>query len=202
MKRTDREELLIKNVATADQAWRDAKRNALERAKEAALAEIDDFRERRDLAVRTAIDGGVKGAWLLQRHTGLHTTDPNTLRAALATTEHTAPAVEGAVEQVSAYLPVTYASVGERVTVTLTDFVLAEACALNDFTVEEAKRHGLDSAEFDVVQHENGHQYLDPISGDFLANLGKRHPVTVWAHKNEATVIEAHTRNTTPAFSH
>lgn len=74
-------------VSQADLDWRDAKRDAHERARRAADDEIAQKRAIRDAAVRSAVDAGLPLIELRRKHQGLHTTNAQTVLDSLARTE-------------------------------------------------------------------------------------------------------------------
>lgn len=74
-------------VTQADLDWRDAKRDAHERARQAADQEIAQKLAIRDAAVRRAVDAGVPLVEFRRKGQGLHTSHQGTVLDALARTE-------------------------------------------------------------------------------------------------------------------
>lgn len=74
-------------VTQADLDWREAKRDAHERARRAADAEIAQKLQIRDAAVRKAVDSGLPLVELRRKGQGLHTSHQSTVLESLARTE-------------------------------------------------------------------------------------------------------------------
>jgi hypothetical protein len=81
-KLSPKQEMILRAVATAQKALRDAKHDALKRAQQIAEHEVEEFSRARDHAVKIALDAGVPKAQI--GRIGLGTTDHNTMKRIIA----------------------------------------------------------------------------------------------------------------------
>lgn len=84
MKLNDKQAMHVRNVKIVDDQWRNAKRDAISRARTAAEKEVADYLAARDHEVRLAFEAGVPQLQISRD--GLRTTSPIAVRESLART--------------------------------------------------------------------------------------------------------------------
>ena len=170
----------IANVRTARTALRNAKAYSEARAKEIVVEEIGGYQAALDHEVRLAFTAGVPKAQI--RRDGLGTTDSKTLEDILKRTEGAAAALAGKLE--TDPLAHRYAFTAPDVlTVTLAGQTLGEAGERVDHVGEIPT-----SAEFQVLERDDGSLYLKTITPAHDADFNK-HPIVTWGREHEAEAL-------------
>lgn len=197
MKLTATHEMHLRNIHTADQAWRKAKVSADERAKAIAAEEIRSYLSAVDHEVRLAKEAGVPAVRI--RVDGLGSQSPLKLRESLARTEKSSV---GLAEKLSADpLAERYSREGSDLVITLDGEALKDAAYEEDWSFAAAKEAGVDTARFKIETRGDGSHYLAvrfhdvlPKNVPFLQEFGKVHPVIAWAQvpANEAEALAWH----------
>jgi hypothetical protein len=179
----------LKNVKTANEAWRSAKRNAVARARIVADEEIRSYQAAMDHEVRLAFEAEVPK--LRIGRDGLGTSDPKTLEDSLSRT--VAVAAERAAKIATDPLAERYAfdETTGVLTVTLDGQTLDAAAEAQGWASETAAQAGVTSAEFQMMTRDDGSHYIAPLSPSFIDSHSLAHPVIAWAYeaKNEAEAL-------------
>lgn len=177
---TPKQEMHVKNVQIASDAYKRAKAHAIERARRIAMQEISDYQAKLDLEVRLAFEAGVSKRRIGEE--GMGTSAGKTVLDSLARTEESAEAI------VTSFDPLAdrYSLNDERtvLTVTLDGPEFDQACRDEEWAPEEARSLGFHEAFFTV---DGG--VLTPASSDFMPEHGRRHPVVVWVLHNDAEAL-------------
>lgn len=181
MNLTPKQELHLRHVKAANTAYREAKRDAMTRARILAAQEVADYQLAMDREVRLAMEAGVPNNQIYR--SGLGTSNSNTFHESLA---RTASAQNGPLARRDAD-PLTgrylYDETAGQLTVTLTGEAFDSAARELDWDAAQAIAEGLNSAVFDVSAGQlspTATGLLLPNNADWLPEFGNRHPVIVW----------------------
>jgi hypothetical protein len=162
------QQLHLRNVHTTNTAYRNAKRDALLRAKEIAAEEIAGYLNARNLEVRLAYEAGIPKSQIGRE--GMGTSDPKTVEDALNATQRSVD-----VELESAPLSGPSFTRNDDRTITLTLHGQAFEAACREFGWDSGKAPNswaLDAEGYPIAET------------DFIPEIGKRHPVGAWAVRN------------------
>lgn len=181
---TDRQKLNLTLVNSADQRWRDARRNLEEQVRQEVKERSRYLLDTRNDAALLAHESGIPVTQIAQK--GLGTKNTKAARDAIAYATYRRSA-----RTTSEVAPSRY-SRGEQegdLVVTLTGTELFEACRDQFCSVDKALAAGADTALFRVVVPETGSsEVLVAATESFVPELEKPHPVVAWgrAHTSEA----------------
>lgn len=181
---TAQQKLNLTLVRSADERWRDARRNLEEQVREEVKERSRYLLDARNEATLLAHESGISVTQIAQ--VGLGTKNTKAARDALAYATYARSA-----RTTSEVAPSRY-SRGEEVgdlVITLTGTELFEACRDQFCSVDKARAAGVDTALFRVVAPETGGDVvLVAATESFVAELERPHPVVAWgrAHASEA----------------
>lgn len=183
------QEMHLRNVRTARNAYLVASKDSLARAREIAAREVLTFQAAMDHEVRLAFEAGVKKTPL--REIGMGTKAPKTLEDSLARTAKAAVVVVEKIETDPFAARYAWDEANEQLIVTLAGLDLELAATAQDWTAESATEAEVNFAEFEIDHTPAGDPILSPLEDDYLPGYGKRHPIVVWAQDadNEAEAL-------------
>jgi hypothetical protein len=177
-----KQQVHMKNVQIANIAWRDVKRDAAARAKLIAAEEVSGYQAAMDHQIRVAYESGISKLRL--RTEGLISKDSKGLEASLARTAPAAAALANKLIRDPYAGRYRWDAEAERIVVTLTDQVFADALKLQEFDITPAvaEKAGLNTALFEVRTRADGSQFIASETAIWMPEYLNSHPVVAWAN--------------------